>query len=195
MRTKLLKLLNWLLGLNHRRLLELLDWPIRLPVDIMLVAPDYGNMSRLPVITDAIEASEQFWQEQFGIYLQVSLRGVQSDMLPTEVYPTPYRQLHHWAGSGRTPAVYIWSDMQRVGNDFLGQAFTEHGIVVVAGNPFQFRQEKLLDEVVDHELVHLLGLEHQEGTFMAAELVEHNRVVTKEQRAKVREMAYRLGSL
>ena len=52
-----------------------------------------------------------------------------------------------------------------------------------------------LDEVLDHELAHLLGLGHEEGTFLAAVLELHNRVVTAEQRRLVRAAAYLLGGI
>ena len=44
----------------------------------------------------------------------------------------------------------------------------------------------MLDEIIGHELGHLLGLGHEEGTFMATPLELHNRVVTAEQRKILR---------
>ena len=171
---------------------------LKLPVDVVLVAPDYGNMSRLPIILDAIEASKKWWLEQFGIALVVSLRGVQTDLLPlgSKGYSFHLRRLHHWEGGGRSLTVYVWSDLDRVGDDYLGEAFIDQGIVAMAGTS-QPGGDSWLDEVFDHEVAgHLLmGPEHVENTFLSATLELHNRVVTKEQKALIRAAAYRFGSL
>ena len=175
--------------------LDLDSLTIKLPVDVVLVAPDYGNMSRLPIILDMIDASKEWWLEQFNINLQVSLRGVQSDVLALgSSYSIDLRRLHHWEAGGRPLAVYVWSELSRVGDGYLGEAFIPDGIVAMAGTA-QPGGDSWLDEVFSHELAHLLGHQHEEGTFLAAVLELHNRLVTPEQKAKVRKVAYKLGNL
>ena len=168
---------------------------IKLPVDVVVVAPDYGNMNRLPIVLDMIEASKKWWLEKFEINLLVSLRGVQAHWVPLgSDYPLNLRKLHHWAGSGRPLTVYIFSDLERVGDGYLGEAFIPHGIVAM-GVSLQPGGDSWLDEVFDHEVSHLLGLGHEDDTFMAAILELHNRVVTPGQRKTVRAAARQLGSL
>ena len=175
--------------------LDLDSLTIKLPVAVVVIALDYGNMSRLPIILDMIEASRKWWLEQFGIALQVSLRGIESDFIPLgSSYPLNLRTLHHWQGGGRPLTVYVWSDLSRVGDGYLGEAFIPYGIVAMAGTA-QPGGDSWLDEVLTHELSHLLGLGHEDGTFMAAVLELHNRVVTAAQKAQVRAAAYRFGSL
>ena len=175
--------------------LDLDSMTIKLPVDVAVVAPDYGNMNRLPIVLDMIEASKKWWLEQFGIVLQVSLRAIESDFIPLGLgYPLNLRRLHHWQGGGSPLAVYVWSELSRVGDGYLGEAFIPDGLVAMAGTA-QPGGDSWLDEVLGHELSHLLGLGHEDGTFMAAVLELHNRVVTAAQRAQIRAAAYRLGSL
>ena len=175
--------------------LDLDSLTIKLPVDVVLVALDYGNVNRLPIIFDMVETSKKWWAEQFNINLQVSLRGVQSDVLALgSSYSIDLRRLHHWQGGGRPLTVYVWSDLERVGDGYLGEAFLDHGIVAMAGTA-QPGGDSWLDEVFDHELAHLLGLQHEADTFLAAVLELHNRVVTAEQRRLVRAAAYLLGGI
>ena len=175
--------------------LDLDSMTIKLPVDVVLVAPDYGNMTRLPILTDMIEVSKKWWLEQFNIHLQVSLRAIESDFIPRGLgYPLNLRRLHHWEGGGSPLTVYVWSELSRVGDDYLGEAFIPYGIVAMAGTA-QPGGDSWLDEILDHELAHLLGLQHDEGTFLSATLELHNRVVTAAQKAQIRAASYQYGSL
>jgi hypothetical protein len=153
-----------------------------------VVADDWGNLNRLPHIEQALAASKVFWRV-LGIDLRLSIQGLHANIDPTQSVWGPLTQHLHWTLGGQVPTVFVFSDAPRIQNGNLGQAFG-NGIAVVAGNVLQpGGAETWLDELIDHELGHLLGLGHEEGTFMAPVLELHNRIVTQAQRTTLRREA------
>lgn len=175
-----------------------LDAPLSLSLELVLVAQDYGNLDRLPTVEIAARACKEWWRENVGINLTISGRCLQSDLVPTGLY-TGYlpalRTLHYWELGGHTPTVFIFSEYDRVGEGYLGAAFPDLGIAMTVGFGTAPGQNTILDEIIGHELAHILlkSSKHEEGTFLAAALEEHNRIVTQGQREQLRLAATQFG--
>lgn len=149
-----------------------------------MVAPDHGNLNRLPHLMTAAANSKVFWQG-LGIQLSVNVRALQTPLKPEGLYLDELQRLHHWNLGARPPTIYVFSDEGSIETDKLGNAFGG-GIAVAAGNVLQPGGGSLLDEIIDHELGHILGLEHEDGTFMRAELEILERKVTPIQKQTLR---------
>ena len=163
------------------------DAPLTLALELVMVAPDYGNMNRMLIVWDAAKACTQWWRENVGIRLAISIRCLQSDLAPVNPYLLPLRVEHYWRLGGHTPTVFVFSDLGRVGDNHLGEAFVDEGMAVAAGSVLLPGGDSQLDEVITHEISHIGGLSHEEGTFMSATLELHNRRVTPAQRQALRE--------
>ena len=157
---------------------------IRLPVEIVLVAADHGNLNRLPHLMTAGANSKVFWRT-LGIQLSVNIRALQTPLKPEGLYLDELWRLHHWNLGARPPTIYVFSEQSRIDSTKLGEAFGRE-IAVAAGNVLQPGGESLLDEIIDHELGHVLGLDHEDGTFMRAELEIIERKVTAKQKQTLR---------
>ena len=169
------------------------DAPLTLALGVVIVAPD-TNIGWVPYLQGVIADCRKFWAD-LGITLDVTLRGIVSDLPPgKDVFDV--LRLHHWQGTGFVPTVYVWVNASRVGatGEYLGETFGG-GVMTAAGNVTRPGGATDLNEIIDHELGHALGLDHQEGSFMRAELETENRLVTLEQKAQVRKVAYKLGNL
>lgn len=192
---RLQRLARWLLGLDHRRLLETLDWPIRVNVPLVVVYHGPESLNYLPVGLGAAAAAKDFFRRTCNIELQVtvSARAI-AKWAPGPEYAQTVLVEHRYRHGGATFLVLIRSDEARLsGGRFLGQAFAgTGGFCVVAGN---HPPPSLVNETAIHELGHLFGLDHEDQTFMAAVLEVDERIVTKAQRAKARQTAYQYGSL
>ena len=164
--------------------LQRLAYVIPLPVEFVMVAPDHGNLNRLPQLMTAAANSKVFWQT-LGIQLSVNVRALQTPLKPEGLYFDDLRRLHHWNLGARPPTIYVFSDETSIETTFLGKTFGG-GIAVAAGNVLQPGGGSLLDEIIDHELGHGLGLEHEDGTFMRAELEIIERKVTPMQKQTLR---------
>ena len=162
---------------------------VTLPLTLVVAGPD-RNLNTLPSVHEAGHASTEFWGK-LGIRLAVRVVGLQTPLLPTGIFLLSLQQAHFWDVRPTGLAVYVWPAASRVGIDSqaLGEAFGTEGfgsLAVVAGDVLQPGGGSMLDEIVDHEVGHLLGLDHAEGTFMSVVLELHNRVVTPAQRKWLR---------
>ena len=166
------------------RELQRLTYVIPLPVEFVMVASDHGNLNRLPHLLTAAANSKVFWQT-LGIQLSVNVRALHTPLKPEGSYFDELQRLHHWDLGARPPAIYVFSDEGNIETDLLGKAFGG-GIAVAAGNVLQPGGGSLLDEIIDHELGHILGLDHEDGTFMRAQLEIVERNVTPIQKQKLR---------
>ena len=171
-------------------LLHFFEQPlIRLPITVVVLsaAKDKGYLTSR--VIPALEASTTFWRD-LGIMLQPIVRG-------WDVVPNPLvglgdniHDLHLWSIGTPTPTIYVFADALHVEGGNLGLAWEHNGIAVVAGKG---EGDINLDERIDHELGHLLGLKHEDRTFMRAALEIHDRVVTAVQRTVLLRNAYALG--
>lgn len=182
-----MKWLHWLLSILRQHV------TLPLPVAVVLVAPD-ASFNRLPHVFGAVAASEKFWAG-VGIKLKVQVVQVASNMLSDDLWFRGHSSLDYYE-KGRVPlVVYVFGDAARVyDSKSLGVAY-ESGVAVVAGNVLLPGGETWLDEIIDHELGHLLmenEQEHEDGTFMGAVLELRNRLVTPAQRTQLRRAAERL---
>lgn len=161
---------------------------IKLPVEVVVVASDFGNLNRLPSVLQAVEASKVFWA-QVGIALRPTVSAFQADEGILDFAANDLSILHYWQIRKRLPTLYVGSESARVGGaeNVLGRA--SNGLAIVAGNTPVPGGGTLIDEIIDHELGHILGLDHEEGTFMRAALETTNRTVTDAQRTVLRESA------
>jgi hypothetical protein len=163
-----------------------------LPIEVIVVASDYGNLNRLPSIWQALEKSREFWAG-VGIALQPTVSAIQADESILTFGANDLSILHYWQVRKRLPAIYVGSESERVGGaeNVLGRA--SNGLAIVAGNTPVPGGGTLIDEIMDHELGHILGLGHEDGTFMRSALETIDRTVTPTQRAVLRENAEIFG--
>ena len=130
---------------------------IKLPIEVIVVASDYGNLNRLPSIWQALEKSKEFWAG-VGISLQPNVSDIQADESILAFSANDLSILHYWQVRKRLPVLYVGSESARVGGeeDILGRA--SNGIAIVAGNTPIPGGGTLIDEIMDMSWVISWGL-------------------------------------
>ena len=171
-------------------LLRMLARPfIKVPLNVVVVVPSlsYQTIER---VESSLEESVAFWKRQ-GIVWQPTVRGWIENINPIDNLGENLRELHRWKLGLPEPTLFVFPLAQSVGTEGdLGLAWTGNGIAEVAGG-----QADLLNEIMDHELGHLMiGPQHENGTFMRDTLQVINRRVTPVQRSIMLRNAERLGS-
>jgi hypothetical protein len=161
---------------------------IPLDVPIVIVYDGPAELNRLPIGFDVGRELTRFFLEQAGIQLYVTVSGTTADLWPVgPEYVQDAQVLHRFQEHGQPFMIMIRSDVSRLSNGrYLGEAFGgAGGFCVVAGN--RPPGPATAAAIAVHEFSHLLGLGHEEGTFMSPILETMSRVVTPAQRAKIRE--------
>ncbi len=171
-------------------LLRMLGRPyIKVPLNVVVVVPSlsYQIIER---VERALEESVAWWKLQ-GIVWQPTVRGWIENMDVTVNLGDNLRELHRWKLGLPEPTLFVFPLAQSVGTEGdLGLAWTDNGIAAVAGG-----QADLLNEIMDHELGHLMiGPQHENATFMRDTLQVIDRRVTTIQRTIMLRNAERLGS-
>ena len=98
--------------------------------------------------------------------------------------------LHRWTIGTPTPTIYVFADEFDLEGGVRGLTWQHNGIAAVGGGGLENNE---VNELIDHELGHLLDLDHQEGTFMRSNLDLGDRIVTPFQRTKALLNAYEMG--
>jgi len=132
----------------------------RLPVDVFVMTHkrDMVAVYRVRGIMDDVA---EFWSD-VGIHLIPRVVG--ADNAANKQIEAQLQTAHYYRFQGRNPSIYILMDRETVGgaNEYLGQAFLVDQLAVVAGGV----DDGDLMTVINHELGHLLGLDHMTETFM-----------------------------
>ena len=143
-------------------LLSMLGRPfIKVPLNVIVVVPvlSYQTIER---VEESLVESIAFWKQQ-GIVWQPTVRGWIENINPVENVGENLRELHRWKLGLPEPTLFVFPLADSVGTEGdLGLSWIDNGIAAVAGG-----QADLLNEIMDHELGHLMiGPQHENGTFM-----------------------------
>lgn len=158
---------------------------VHLPVTFIVLnaREDYGLITETEKV---VANSVEFWRS-VGILIQPVVRGlVTEEPLENELGQT-LDVINRWrAGSPHPPIIYILARHTRLEGGNLGLAWRHNGLAAVV----DITVEVSLDKIIDHELGHLLGLDHEDDTFMRRILEINNRRVTPAQRTTLLRHAY-----
>ena len=171
-------------------LLRMLGRPyIKVPLNVVVVVPSL-SYQMIERVENSLVESVAWWKLQ-GIVWQPTVRGWIENMDVTVNLGDNLRELHRWKLGLPEPTLFVFPLAQSVGTEGdLGLAWTDNGIAAVAGG-----QVELLNEIMDHELGHLMiGPDHENDTFMRDTLQVIDRRVTTIQRTIMLRNAERLGS-
>ena len=172
-------------------LLRMLGRPyIKVPLNVVVIVQSL-SYQMIEKVEQSLEESVVWWKLQ-GIVWQPIVRGWIENMDVTAAdLGDKLRELHRWKLGLPEVTLFVFPLVDNIGTGSdLGWSWTDNGIAAVAGG-----QTELLNEIMDHELGHLMiGPQHENTTFMRENLQEVDRRVTTIQRTVMLRNAARLGS-
>jgi len=156
-------------------------------VPIVVAYNGLRDLNRLGVALNAADQIRAFYLERVGILLQPTVSGYAYYLNTVEEIQAALIA-HRFQFAGDPFLTMIMSDADRTAGGSLGIAFAGvGGFCMVAA------RQGYVGPTVAHELGHLFGLDHEEGTFMATQLELNNRIVTPAQRETIRRVADEYG--
>lgn len=167
--------------------------PIHLPINVVVVASEY-NASHMVEIQNILQPVRRWWEDEVSIVLRV---GVRWDMKAPLFYvlsidpSSDFMRGHWYEGGGDTPTLHVDMENESLGNGDLGDASpgVYSGVALVAAG-----DRILAPKIFTHELGHLLGLAHAEGTFMRSGMGrDTDEKLAIGQHENLRKQAHRLG--
>jgi hypothetical protein len=172
-------------------LLRALEEPyIKVPLNVVVIVQSL-SYQMIQRVEESLEESVAWWKLQ-GIVWHPTVRGWIGKMdVTADDLGGKLRNLHRWELGLPEVTLFVFPQADNIGTGTdLGWSWTENGIAAVAGG-----QTELLNEIMDHELGHLMiGPKHENATFMRENLQVIDRRVTTIQRTVMLRNAARLGS-
>ena len=152
------------------------------------------NVNWLTPVRVAMDEVKRFWA-RIDIDIQPKFSAIEQAESILDYSNNDFIEMHYWTVRGGPLTIYVSSESTRVGPnlDLYGEAAPGNGTAMVAGGNSQPGGGNLMDEIINHEMGHLLGLEHKEDTFMRRNLDVADNVIDDDQRDTVREKAYESG--
>lgn len=170
------------------------DGIIRLTVPIVVVYDGPEELYRLNVGVGIGLYLHDFYLETCGLDIRPVVSGHTQSLWNLASYVNQVQLDWRFRFGGRPFTVLLRYDAARVGLGYLGQAFEPEGGADFRGGLCIVAVDQQHPEwAAAHEMGHLFGLDHQDGTFMRAALETGEHVVTSAQRDKVRETALKFG--
>lgn len=175
---------------------------IKLPVDVVLVEEPIGesdvDLNRIMDIRRAMDKVAEFWS-QMDIQIQPNISAWRFAEDNLDLNSTAFAEFHYQRTTSRLTA-YIASNLSVLSNTpgHVGQAGSltgPQGTAVIAGAHGGISEPgNLTAEIFNHELGHILGLQHDNSTFMRQSIRDDGNVVSKAQKESLRSSAYDWGS-
>lgn len=171
---------------------------IKLPVDVVLVENSEVNLARIMDIRRAMDRVGAFWAKM-DIHVQPNIRAWNQPEDVLDYGSDQLTKLHYNMARARI-TIYIGSTLEVLPNTpgHVGKTSPlsgPYGSAIVAGAHGGIPEpDNLTAEIFNHELGHILSLDHDNSTFMRESVRNDGNAVSSAQREILRAEAYEWGS-